>query len=137
MKPLTGIRILDFTTLLPGPLATLMLSDAGAEVIKIEKIGGEEMRKSEPKICNISILFAMLNRGKKSIEVNLKNPVCKKKIKKLIKKSDVIIEQFRPGVMEKLGLGWKQVKKLNKNILSIILSILIFYDYNCFLLCIF
>ena len=116
MKPLTGIRILDFTTLLPGPLATLMLSDAGAEVIKIEKIGGEEMRKSEPKIFDNSILFAMLNRGKKSIEVNLKNPVYLEKIKKLIKKSDVIIEQFRPGVMEKLGLGWKQVKKLNKNI---------------------
>ena len=72
MKPLTGIRILDFTTLLPGPLATLMLSDAGAEVIKIEKIGGEEMRKSEPKIFDDSILFAMLNRGKKSLELNLK-----------------------------------------------------------------
>ena len=86
MKPLKGIRILDFTTLLPGPLATLMLSDAGAEVIKIEKIGGEEMRKSEPKISNNSILFAMLNRGKKSIEVNLKNPVYLEKIKKLIKK---------------------------------------------------
>ena len=74
------------------------------------------MRKSEPKIFDNSILFAMLNRGKKSIEVNLKNPVYLEKIKKLIKKSDVIIEQFRPGVMEKLGLGWKQVKKLNKNI---------------------
>ena len=74
MKPLDGIKVLDFTTLLPGPLATLMLCDAGAEVIKIEKLGGEEMRNAEPKISNESVLFSMLNRGKKSIEVDLKNP---------------------------------------------------------------
>tara|TARA_A100001011_G_scaffold376704_1_gene439583 strand:- start:11484 stop:12596 length:1113 start_codon:yes stop_codon:yes gene_type:complete len=116
MKPLNGIKVLDFTTLLPGPLATLMLCDAGAEVIKIEKIGGEEMRKAEPKISNESVLFAMLNRGKKSIEVDLKNPNYLKKIKKLILKCDVLVEQFRPGVMEKLGLGWKQVYRLNKKI---------------------
>ena len=116
MKPLDGIKVLDFTTLLPGPLATLMLCDAGAEVIKIEKMGGEEMRNTEPKISNESVLFAMLNRGKKSIEVDLKNPDYLKKIKNLVKKCDVLIEQFRPGVMEKLGLGWKQVSKLNKKI---------------------
>ena len=116
MKPLKGIRVIDFSTLLPGPLATLMLVDAGAEVIKIEKIGGEDLRKSKPFLKGNSVLFSLLNRGKKSIEVNLKNQIYLEKIKKLIKKSDVIIEQFRPGVMEKLGLGWKQVKKLNRNI---------------------
>ena len=73
MKPLSGIKVIDFTTLLPGPLATLMLCEAGAEVIKIEKIGGEDMRNSEPTLGNESVLFAMLNRGKKSIEINLKN----------------------------------------------------------------
>ena len=116
MKPLNGIKVLDFTTLLPGPLATLMLCDAGAEVIKIEKLGGEELRHSEPKISNESVLFAMLNRGKKSIEVDLKNPNYLKKVQNLIKKCDVLVEQFRPGVMEKLGLGWKKVHKLNKKI---------------------
>ena len=100
MKPLTNIKVIDFTTLLPGPLATLMLSDAGAEVIKIEKVGGEEMRKAKPFNGDESILFAMLNRGKKSVEVNLKNKNSLKKIKDLIKKSDVLVEQFRPGVME-------------------------------------
>ena len=116
MKPLDGIKVLDFTTLLPGPLATLMLCDAGAEVIKIEKLGGEELRNAEPKIANESVLFAMLNRGKKSIEVDLKKLKYLKKIKNLIKECDVLVEQFRPGVMEKLGLGWKQVHKLNKKI---------------------
>lgn len=116
MKPLTKVKVLDFTTLLPGPLATLMLSDAGAEVIKIEKVGGEEMRKAGPFLDNESILFAMLNRGKKSIEVNLKETKSLEKIKSLIKKCDVIVEQFRPGVMRKLGLDWKVVKKLNKKI---------------------
>ena len=110
MKPLKGIRIIDFTTLLPGPLATLMLSDAGAEVIKIEKEGGEDLRKE-------SILFAMLNRGKKSIEINLKKEESRKKILELIKKCDVLIEQFRPGVMKKFGLDWNNIKKINKKII--------------------
>ena len=60
MKPLSGIRVIDFTTLLPGPLATLMLSEAGAEVIKIEKIGGEDMRSADPILGDESVLFAML-----------------------------------------------------------------------------
>ncbi len=116
MKPLSGIKVLDFTTLLPGPLASLMLSDAGADVIKIEKAGGEELRKSKPFIEKESILFAVLNRGKKSIEVNLKDKNSLIKIKKLIKSCDVLIEQFRPGVMKRLGLDWNTVKKINKKI---------------------
>ena len=120
MKPLSGIKVIDFTTLLPGPLATLMLCEAGAEVIKIEKIGGEDMRNSEPTLGNESVLFAMLNRGKKSIEINLKNKSDLKKIINLIKKSDVLVEQFRPGVMKRLGLDWQTVKKINKNIKSFI-----------------
>ncbi len=116
MKPLDGIKIIDFTTLLPGPLATLMLSDAGAEVIKVEKVGGEDMRKAEPLLQGESFLFALLNRGKKSIEVDLKNKFYYHKLLELIKKSDVIIEQFRPGVMKRLGLDWQSVKKINKKI---------------------
>ena len=77
MNALKGIRVLDFTTLLPGPLATLMLVDAGAEVIKVEKLGGEDMRKRVLIIKGNSLLFSLLNRGKKSIEIDLK------KIKKI------------------------------------------------------
>ena len=103
MKPLKGIRVLDFSTLLPGPLATLMLVDAGAEVIKIEKIGGEDLRKSKPFIKGNSLLFSILNRGKKSIEVDLKNKKNRTKIIELVKSSDVLVEQFRPGVMKRLA----------------------------------
>jgi crotonobetainyl-CoA:carnitine CoA-transferase CaiB-like acyl-CoA transferase len=116
MKPLKGIRVLDFSTLLPGPLATLMLVDAGAEVIKIEKIGGEDLRKSEPFLKGNSVLFSLLNRGKKSIEIDLKNKENKIKILQLIKKSDVLVEQFRPGVMKRLGLDWNTLKKINKKL---------------------
>ena len=91
MKPLEGIRVLDFSTLLLGPLATLMLVDAGAEVIKIEKIGGEDLRKSKPFINGNSILFSILNRGKKSIEVDLKNP---DNVKKIINTLKVISNVF-------------------------------------------
>lgn len=116
MKPLSGIKIIDFSTLLPGPLTSLMLSDAGAEVIKIEKKDGEDMRKTGPYIHNESVLFAMLNRGKKSVAVDLKEKRSLNKIIKLIKNSDVLIEQFRPGVMKRLGLDWNKIKKINKKI---------------------
>ena len=111
MKPLKGIRVLDFSTLLPGPLATLMLVDAGAEVIKIEKIGGEDLRKSKPFLKEIAFYFPCLIEGKKSIEIDLKNKENKIKILQLIKKSDVLVEQFRPGVMKRLGLDWNTLKK--------------------------
>ncbi len=116
MKPLKGIRVLDFSTLLPGPLATLMLVDAGAEVIKVEKIGGEDLRKSKPFIKGNSLLFSILNRGKKSIEVDLKNEKNRVKILKLVKSADVLVEQFRPGVMKRLGLDWETLKKINKKL---------------------
>ncbi len=116
MKALQGIRVLDFSTLLPGPLTTLMLVDAGAEVIKVEKIGGEDMRNSKPFVNGHSLLFSMLNRGKKSIELNLKEEKNKKKILKLIKNIDVVVEQFRPGVMTRLGLDWKTLKKINNKL---------------------
>ena len=75
MQPLAGIRVLDFSTLLPGPLATLLLAEAGAEVIKIERPGaGDEMRGYDPKFGAASVNFALLNRGKRSIAVDLKQP---------------------------------------------------------------
>ena len=117
MCPLTGIRVLDFSTLLPGPLATLLLAEAGAEVIKVERPGGEEMRHYVPKWGNDSINFAMLNRGKKSIAVDLKEVTERDKILKLVTESDVLVEQFRPGVMERLGLGYETLRRLNPKLI--------------------
>ena len=112
-QPLSGILVLDFTTLLPGPLATLMLAEAGAEVIKIERPGGEDMRRFEPRWGGQAAAFAMLNRGKRSLELDLKNADDRARLRPLIKRADVLVEQFRPGVMARLGLGYASLKKIN------------------------
>src|SRR4051812_15547815 len=97
-QPLSGILVLDFTTLLPGPLATLMLAEAGAEVIKIERPEGEDMRAGAPRFDGEGAAFALLNRGKKGITLDLKNGNDRNRLRPLIEKADVLIEQFRPGV---------------------------------------
>src|SRR4051812_24271573 len=104
MQPLEGIRVLDFSTLLPGPLATLLLAEAGAEVIKIERPGrGDEMRSYDPKLGDDSVNFALLNRSKRSIAIDLKAAGAVAKLTPLIRSADVVVEQFRPGVMDRLG----------------------------------
>jgi len=117
MQPLQGIRVLDFSTLLPGPLATLLLAEAGAEVIKIERPGrGDEMRSYVPKFGPDSANFALLNRGKRSIAIDLKAPGALDKLTPLIESTDVVVEQFRPGVMDRLGLGFEAMRELNPRI---------------------
>lgn len=117
-QPLTGVRVLDFSTLLPGPLATLILAEAGADVIKIERPGrGDEMRSYVPKFGTDSVNFAMLNRGKQSIAIDLKDAKARDQLLPLIKESDVVVEQFRPGVMERLGLGYEALNAINPRII--------------------
>lgn len=114
MRPLEGVRILDFSTLLPGPLATLILAEAGAEVIKIERPGrGDEMRSYTPRFGDDSVNFALLNRGKRSVALDLKAPGAVDRLRPLIESADVVIEQFRPGVMERLGLGYNDLSVIN------------------------
>lgn len=112
-QPLAGLLVLDFTTLLPGPLATLMLAEAGAEVVKIERPGGEDMRRMQPLWDDEAAVFAMLNRGKRGLELDLKSPEGQKALKPLLERCDVLVEQFRPGVMERLGLGYEAVHRIN------------------------
>ena len=117
MRPLEGLLVLDFSTLLPGPLASLVLAEAGARVVKIERPGrGDEMRSYEPKVGEDSVNFLMLNRGKQSIAIDLKAPDAVERLKPLIQTADVILEQFRPGVMDRLGLGYDAVRRLNPKI---------------------
>ncbi len=114
MQPLDGVRVLDFSTLLPGPLAGLLLAEAGADVIKVERADyGEEMRLYEPRFSDTSLNFAVLNRGKRSLALDLKDPAVIEKLKPLIADSQVILEQFRPGVMDRLGLGYEAIKAIN------------------------
>jgi alpha-methylacyl-CoA racemase len=117
MQPLTGLLVLDFTTLLPGPLASLMLAEAGAEVIKIERPDGEDMRRFPPAIDGESAPFAMLNRGKQCLTLDLKSDADRAKLIPLIKRADILIEQFRPGVMARLGLGYDEVRALSPRLI--------------------
>src|SRR5258706_921466 len=113
LQPLAGVLVLDFTTLLPGPLATLLLAEAGAEVIKIERRGGEDMRRYEARSGGKNAMYAVLNRGKQSLVLDLKSAADRDKLTPLIKRADVLVEQFRPGVMARLGLGPDAVRAIN------------------------
>lgn len=117
MQPLSGLLVLDFTTLLPGPLATLMLAEAGAEVLKIERPGGEDMRHYEPRFDGESAMFAVLNRGKKSLVMDLKNEAQRAELVPLLQRADILVEQFRPGVMARLGVGYEDVKATNPRLI--------------------
>src|SRR6185437_568696 len=117
MQPLSGVLVVDFTTLLPGPLATLMLAEAGAQVIKIEPPGGENARRFPPLVNSESVAYAMLNRGKKSMALDLKNDVDRARLGSLIERADIVIEQFRPGVMDRLSLGYRQLQTINPRLI--------------------
>ena len=117
---LEGIKVIDFSTLLPGPLASLFLSETGAEVIKIEKPDvGDEIRLSNPQWGEQSVSFSLLNRGKKSLSLDLKDPKNLKILIPILKEADIIIEQFRPGVMKRLGIDYESIKKINQDIIYV------------------
>lgn len=116
-RPLAGIRVLDFSTLLPGPVCTLVLAEAGAEIIKIERPGtGDEMRTYAPRAGADSANFALLNRGKRSLALDLKSPEAVARVMALVRDADVVVEQFRPGVMDRLGLGYAALRAVNPRI---------------------
>lgn len=117
-QPLTGIKVVDFSTLLPGPLCTLLLAEAGADVIKIEKpSGGDDMRSYMPRAGDDSVNFGLLNRAKRSVAVDLKSADGNASILPLIADADVLVEQFRPGVMERLGLGFDALATINPRLI--------------------
>lgn len=118
-KALEGVRVLDFTQYLSGPHCTAVLSELGAEIIKIEMPGrGEPERLAMPKTPKKeSYQFLSYNRGKKSITLNLKNPKGMEIARKLTAKVDVLVENFAPGVLERLGLGYEEARRINPQII--------------------
>ena len=118
MTLLNNIKVIDLTRFVAGPHCTHVLSDLGAEVIKIEKPGkGDDLRIIGPKLLDTSLWAAVLNRGKKSVSINLKTKTGREILLKLIKEADVLVENFRPGVMEKLKLGWNTINKVNNKLI--------------------
>ncbi|HEX7479418.1 MAG TPA: CaiB/BaiF CoA-transferase family protein [Polyangiales bacterium] len=113
-KPLQGIRILDLTRLLPGPVATMHLADMGAEVVKIEDTGiGDYARTMGHVNHEVSHFFIAINRGKQFIRLDLKDAAQREEFLHLVESADVVVESFRPGVMDKLGVGWQVLKQRN------------------------
>ncbi len=112
--PLSGLRVLDLSRLLPGPFATLVLADLGAEVVKVEEPeGGDYLRWMPPLAGKQSGAFHALNRNKRSIGLDLKKPEGAAAFRTLVRHFDVVVESFRPGVMDRLGIGWEALKREN------------------------
>ena len=110
---LTGIRVLDFTSMIAGPYASRLMADLGAEVIKIEPPGGEDMRQRAPLRDGHSSYFGQLNAGKKSVALDLKNTAANALVRQMVVAADVVVENFRPGVMARLGLDYVTLAALN------------------------
>ena len=118
--PLSGIRVLDLATMISGPLAGMMLADQGAEVIKIESPGmGDMMRHLGTQKNGVTGLYALHNRGKKSIVLNLKDDDGATLLRELISTSDVLIQNFRPGAMDRLGFGYDDAARINPNLVYV------------------
>ncbi|MBM4082417.1 MAG: CoA transferase, partial [Planctomycetes bacterium] len=118
MRPLSGIRVIDLTRVLAGPFAAMLLGDLGAEVIKIEQPGsGDDARGFGPFKDGVSGYFMSVNRGKRGMTLNLKHPKGKEILRQLVGQSDVLVENFRPGVMDRLGLGYEALAKVNPRLI--------------------
>ncbi len=120
--PLEGIRVLDLSAVLSGPIAAGMLADQGADVIKIESPGGDTSRRIGPRKADISAMFLAANRGKRSIVLDLKQAAAQQIVRELAQRADVLLENFRPGAMDRLGLGHEALLKANPRLVYVSIS---------------
>jgi crotonobetainyl-CoA:carnitine CoA-transferase CaiB-like acyl-CoA transferase len=119
---LDGIRVIDFTTMMSGPYCTRLMADLGAQVIKIESQTGDHVRNRPPFLGNHSTYFAQLNAGKRSISLDLKKREAIDIVHALVKNSDVVVENFRPGVMRRLGLDYASLAAINPRLVYCAIS---------------
>lgn len=118
MQPLAGLKVLDLSTLLPGPYATMLLADLGAEVLRVESPARPDLvRQMRPQIDGQSAAFGYLNRGKRSLALDLKHPDANAVIRRLVAEYDILVEQFRPGVMARLGLDYDSLAEVNPRLI--------------------
>jgi crotonobetainyl-CoA:carnitine CoA-transferase CaiB-like acyl-CoA transferase len=122
VRPLDGITVLDLTRLLPGAAATMLLANFGAEVIKIEEPGGDYARHMPPLVDGEGAVFRATNRGKKSLALNLKTADGKAALRRMAAQADILIEGFRPGVMQRLGLDFEALRSLNERLIYVSLT---------------
>ncbi|SFB89325.1 Crotonobetainyl-CoA:carnitine CoA-transferase CaiB [Pseudomonas citronellolis] len=118
--PLASLKVLDFSTLLPGPFASLLLADMGAQVLRVESPTRMDLvRVLPPHDDGVSASHAYLNRNKRSIALDLKRPEAVEVVKQLVREYDIVLEQFRPGVMDKLGVGYEALKAINPKLIYV------------------
>jgi crotonobetainyl-CoA:carnitine CoA-transferase CaiB-like acyl-CoA transferase len=115
--PLEGVRVLDLTNVMAGPYCSMVLGDLGAEIIKVESLEGDSTRNFEPMVNGESYCFAVLNRNKKSISVDLKAPQGRQVVLDLAKGCDIVMENFRPGVVKKLGIDYEALRQVHPSII--------------------
>ncbi len=119
MSALEGIKVLDLTSMVSGPVAAMMLADQGADVVKVEPTTGEQMRHIGPTVNKVTAAFFSCNRGKRSIAVDLKSDDGKKILFDLVKGADVLLQNFRPGAMDRMGFGEPVMRELNKKLIYV------------------
>ena len=122
MGPLEGVKVLDLTSMVSGPMAAMMLADQGAEVIKIEPTHGEQLRHMAATHNGVNPAFYSCNRGKKSLAIDLKSKEGKEILLKLVKEADVFMQNFRPGAIERMGFGEDILRKVNEMLINVSIS---------------
>ena len=122
MGPLEGVKVLDLTSMVSGPMAAMMLADQGAEVIKIEPTHGEQLRHMAAPHNGVNPAFYSCNRGKKSLAIDLKSEEGKEILLKLVKEADVFMQNFRPGAIERMGFGEDVLREVNEKLINVSIS---------------
>ena len=122
MGPLEGVKVLDLTSMVSGPMAAMMLADQGAEVIKIEPTHGEQLRHMAAPHNGVNPAFYSCNRGKKSLAIDLKSKEGKEILLKLVKEADVFMQNFRPGAIERMGFGEDVLREVNEKLINVSIS---------------
>ena len=122
MGPLKGIKIIDLTTMVSGPMGAMILADQGAEVIKVEPLAGDQLRQMAATHNGVNAPFYSCNRGKKSLAIDLKSEEGKDVLLNLVKESDVFMQNFRPGTIDRMGFGYEKLKEINPNLIYLSIS---------------
>ena len=122
MGPLEGVKILDLTSMVSGPMGAMILADQGAEVIKVEPLAGDQLRHMAALHNGVNAPFYSCNRGKKSLAIDLKSKEGKEILNKLVEQSDVFMQNFRPGTIERMGFGYEKLKKINPKLIFLSIS---------------
>lgn len=121
--PLAGLRVLDLSRFIAGPFCAMQLGDMGADVVKVEKRGtGDDTRLNQPKIASESTYFLSFNRNKRSVELDFRDPVDQETLRRLAATADILIENFRPGTLEKMGCGWDVLSAINPRLILVRIS---------------